>query len=185
MVSNNEIWPEFKVTKLDAARRQLETAICLLFEQADAVSIHTLAHAAFGILKDVAEHQGIDRVLQAADKVAASTSKKEFWNGFNKSGNFFKHGDKDPAGVLSGISEEDNEALISIAVELYRDLGCLITPEIKSFHLWWQCIHFQSIDDVSDSFVSWLNENSSNLHTENRSELLNMGKNLLQSLKSQ
>jgi hypothetical protein len=187
MVLSNGVWPEFEVAKLDAARRQLETAIYLLFEQADAISIHTLAHAAFGILKDVAEYRKADRVLQVADEIGASTfnkkGKRVFSNGFNKAGNFFKHGDKDPTGSLSGVPEEENEALISIAVEVYRDLGCLITPEIQSFYLWWRCINFQSIDDVSEPFIFWLNQNANNLHAENRSQLLNMGKELLRSIK--
>ena len=36
-------WPEIQTTKLDAARRQLETAIALLFAGGDAISTHTLA----------------------------------------------------------------------------------------------------------------------------------------------
>lgn len=184
MVTSKDAYPEFDVTKLDAARRQLETAIWLLFEKADAISIHTLTHAAFGILKNVAEHRKMGRVLEVADEIAAATSTKEFWNSFNRTGNFFKHGNKDPNGILSGVPEEENEALISLAVEIYRDLGCLVTPEIESFYLWWQCINFHSIDDVREPFISWLNENGDRLHTENRSELLDIGKELLSCLKA-
>jgi len=182
MAANEDAWPEFAVTKLDAARRQLDTAIWLLFEKADAVSIHTLAHAAFGILKNVAEHRKNGRVLEAADEIAEATSKNEFWNGFNRTGNFFKHGDRDPEGILSGVPEEENEALISLAVEIYNDIGCYATPEIESFYLWWRCINFQSIGDVKEPFISWLNENHDRLHAENRGELLDIGKDLLSRL---
>jgi hypothetical protein len=142
-----------------------------------------LAHAAFGILKNVAEHRKKTGVLKAADEISAETSKKEFWNGFNRAGNFFKHGDKDPDGVLSGVPEEENEALLSIAVESYRDLGCLVTPEIESFYLWWRSINFQSIDDPKEPFISWLNANAFRLHADNRDELTSIGKELLRSLK--
>lgn len=184
MVSNEEAWPDFEVTKLNAARRQLETAIWLLFEKADAVSIHTLAHAAFGILKNISEHRKVGRVLEVADEISGATSTGEFWKSFNRAGNFFKHADKDPDGVLSGVSEEENEALISLAIEMYRDLGCPVTPEIETFYLWWRCINFQSIDDVKEPFISWLNENYDCLHTENRGELLDIGKELLSCLKN-
>ena len=47
------------ITKLDAARRQLNQAIWLLFEDRDVVSIHTLACAATTILNDVAKAKKI------------------------------------------------------------------------------------------------------------------------------
>ena len=171
-------WPDWQVTKLDAARRQLETAIRLLYAQDDAVSIHTLAHASFGILKGVAEHRNERRVLDAADELAAKDS-KDFWRGFNRTGNFFKHADKDPDGVLSDVPEEENEALISLAVEIYRNLGCRVTTEIETFYLWWRCIHFRGIDDVKEPFISWLKQNAPRLHAEDRSDLLKLGAELL------
>ena len=42
-----------KVTQIDAARRQLHTAILLWFEDGDLVSMHTLAAAAHGIIHDL------------------------------------------------------------------------------------------------------------------------------------
>lgn len=182
---HSDPWPDWQVTKLDAARLQLGTAIRLLFEQTDAVSVHTLAHASFGILKGVAEHRKVRRVLGAAEELEAKGKNGGFWNGFNRTGNFFKHGDKDPDGMLSGTPEEENEALISIAVEIYRDLGCLIAPEITAFSLWWRCIHFDDITDVSEPFSSWLAQNASRLHADSRSDLLTLGYELLTLLRSQ
>lgn len=182
MATSDTEWPKFEVTKLDAARRQLETAVWLLFEGGDAVSIHTLAHAAFGIMKGVAEHRSKRKVLDAANEIAEGNS--NFLNGFNRAGNFFKHGDRDPDGFLSGMPEEENEALISIAIEIYRDLGCLATPEIESFYLWWRCIHFQDIDNVGEPFISWLERNADRLHSERRAELLLVGKELMSYLRA-
>jgi hypothetical protein len=42
---------EFKVSKLDAAKRQLETVIRLYFSNGDPVSIHTLTAAAYNVLR--------------------------------------------------------------------------------------------------------------------------------------
>lgn len=44
---------KLKISKLDAAKRQLETAIRLYFNSADPVSIHTLACAAHSIISDL------------------------------------------------------------------------------------------------------------------------------------
>ena len=178
-------WPEIQTTKLDAARRQLETAISLLFNDGDAISTHTLAHAAFGILKDVAAHRSATDVLTAAEALAAAGKKGEFWKGFNRAGNFFKHADRDPDAVLMGMPEEENEALISIALSIYDGLGCIKSAELLSFSLWWSCINFQGIDDVKEPFVSWLTTNHERLHAETRSELLELGQELLHLLKNQ
>ena len=178
-------WPEIQTTKLDAARRQLETAISLLFNDGDAISIHTLAYAAFGILKDVAAHRNATGVLTAAEALAAAGKKGEFWKGFNRAGNFFKHANRDPDAVLVGMPEEENEALISIALSIYDGLGCIKSVELLSFSLWWSCINFQGIDDVKEPFVSWLTANHERLHAETRSELLELGQELLHLLKNQ
>lgn len=171
-------WPEWQVTKLDAARRQLQTAIQLLFSQGDGVSTHTLAHASFGILKDVAKHRGRTRISDAGNELAGN-GQKDFWSRFNRTGNFFKHADKDPDGFLEGLSEEENEALISLAIEIYCDMGCIATPEIDAFKLWWRCIHFCEIENVTEPFISWIEKNYSRLHAESRSELLTLGNELL------
>ncbi len=147
-------WPEIQTTKLDAARRQLETAIALLFNDGDAISTHTLAYAAFGVLKDVAAHRGASNVLAAAEALAAAGKKGEFWKGFNRAGNFFKHADRDPDGVLTDMPEEENEALISIALSIYDGLGCIESVELRTFSLWWSSINFQDIKDAKEPFIS-------------------------------
>jgi hypothetical protein len=49
------------VTKLDAARRQLKTAIKLWFEDGDPVAIHTLIVAAYEIIDILAGAKGCGR----------------------------------------------------------------------------------------------------------------------------
>ena len=178
-------WPEVQTTKLDAARRQLEVAIFLLFSAGDAISTHTLAYAAFGILKDVAFHRGQTQILASAEALAAAGRKGEFWKGFNRAGNFFKHADRDPDAILIGMPEEENEALISIALSIYEGLGCIKTVELTAFALWWACINFQDIERVEEPFMSWLSANHDRLHADTRHELLELGQELLALLKSQ
>lgn len=57
---------EFKVSKLDAAKRQLGTAIRLYFSDGDPVSIHTLTAAAYNILRDVTKQKGVELMLVKA-----------------------------------------------------------------------------------------------------------------------
>ena len=44
------------IAKLDAAKRQLQTAIALFFDDGDPISIHTLACAAYDVIDDVKEN---------------------------------------------------------------------------------------------------------------------------------
>jgi hypothetical protein len=47
-----------RITKLEAARRQLVTGIRLFFEDADSISVYTLGHAAWEVLDALCKHQG-------------------------------------------------------------------------------------------------------------------------------
>src|SRR2546423_6627828 len=49
-----------RLSKIDAARRQIESAIWLWFLDADIVSVHTLTTAAHRILTHLAEHRGVN-----------------------------------------------------------------------------------------------------------------------------
>jgi len=56
-----------KVNKIEAARRQIDAAIRLLFDNEDPIAIHTLIMAGFRILRDIAEKQNsnISKVTQS------------------------------------------------------------------------------------------------------------------------
>ena len=51
------------ITKLEAARRQLESAIFLYFEEKDPVSIHTLTAAAYNILRDISAKRNLSPMM--------------------------------------------------------------------------------------------------------------------------
>lgn len=47
-----------KISKLDAAKRQLETVIRMYFNSGDPVSIHTLAAAGYNLIRDINSNRG-------------------------------------------------------------------------------------------------------------------------------
>ena len=58
-----------QLNKIEIAKRQLETGIDLLFDDADFVSIHTLLFASSEVLKNLCEARGIKSVAdQALDR---------------------------------------------------------------------------------------------------------------------
>ena len=90
-----------QASKLEAARRQLDTAIRLHFSDADVVSIHTLAATAYNIINDVSNKRGAAAMLVKGTLIddARVEVREKLRSEFNKAENFFKHADRDPDGV--------------------------------------------------------------------------------------
>jgi hypothetical protein len=84
------------VGKLDAAHRQLRTAIRLWFEGGDPVSIHTLAFAAYEIAHVVSKKRNRARRDLIFDSLMIKDEHRAEWNKTIKDhANFFKHAKKD------------------------------------------------------------------------------------------
>jgi len=88
-----------RLSKFEAARRQLETAIKLYFADGDEVSIHTLAAAAYSLIQDINEHRRGEPMLKDLHLLLPDALAREFRRYVNRPENFLKHADKDPDGV--------------------------------------------------------------------------------------
>jgi hypothetical protein len=88
-----------KIRKLDAACRQLNTAISLWFHHGDEISIHTLACSAHQIVHDInSKHGGRDLLY---DSLVVKDEYRDMVRTHLKHAyNFFKHADSDPSGTL-------------------------------------------------------------------------------------
>jgi hypothetical protein len=119
--------PKLQVTKLDAARRQLETAIRLYFHEGDAVSIHTLTTAAYNILRDLSVHRGNmgmivkDRLIEQVKPEHRDEVRRKI----NEAENYFKHANRDPDEIFL-FSPKQSELLLYDACFKYRELICLL-----------------------------------------------------------
>ena len=125
-----------KIGKLDAARRQLETAVRLYFSEADAVSIHTLVSAAYQVLSDVNKAHGGEPMLKEqiptwVSPDATAESKRLL----NEAANFFKHADRDHDEVLE-FAEGPTGLLLYDAVRKYRELTGENVPVLAVYDVW-------------------------------------------------
>ena len=82
--------PLLRLSKIDAARRQIESAIWLWFLDADIVSVHTLTAAAHRILTDLAEQRGVNP-LPFTKAYLPTRHEKEASRRFRDAEAFFKH----------------------------------------------------------------------------------------------
>ena len=103
------------ITKLDAARSQIDTAIELWFGDRDFASIHTLAYAGLGLLSDIGKPLGDLAMVYDPSRFREGMF-KEWLQVVTKSRDFFKHADRDPEGVLE-IKPKTNEHLLADCVD--------------------------------------------------------------------
>ncbi len=120
------------ITKLDAARRQLEMAITLWFHDADPVSVHTLVMAAHGILRALNKKRGGQPMLGDPSPYIRPGFEKLVADMFVKSSNFFKHGAKDPL-TTDYFAPESNQYAILDACQAFRVQAQEERPLMRTF----------------------------------------------------
>ncbi|MGH7183879.1 MAG: hypothetical protein ACREJN_18140 [Nitrospiraceae bacterium] len=123
-------------TKAQAATRQLDEAIVLLFADHDPLAIRTLAAAAHGILADLVEHKLPGRSWRTKVIEDSGLSKKEALVVLNNAQNYLKHADRDPGAELS-FDEEENDHVIFVATLECAELGHPLSFGMQAFQIWY------------------------------------------------
>ena len=126
------------ISKLDAAKRQLETAIRLFFNNSDFVSIHTLTCAGYDILKDLAKKQNItSQVQESFEKFIRADKRKEVLDKLNKPKHFFKHANiDDPESTVMFSPDRGSEFWIWDACSLYFKLTKEKPALMFTYEIW-------------------------------------------------
>jgi hypothetical protein len=111
------------IPKLDAAKRQLETAIRLYFSSADPVAVHTLTAAAYNVIRDVTAKLGAEPMLVKGTMLdfVRPEYKDALIQKVNEAENFFKHADRDHDATLD-FDPAQSEMLIIDACNQYEKL---------------------------------------------------------------
>jgi hypothetical protein len=123
-ISPRWIMSEGGITKLDAARRQLDCAIWLRLMDMDSLAIHTLAYAAYGILRDLCHDRC--EVMEMVDAIIDHTK-------FAKVPTFLKHAEWDPQEMLDAHSPESVHLTLVLAIRLWNELGGKETSAMRDF----------------------------------------------------
>ena len=130
----DKTWLFSALNKPEAARRQIDAAIRMLFSGEDPVAVHTLAMAGFRVLRDLAEHakSPIDILINSM----MPEKDGELWRHINSLSNFLKHADKDPYEIHDPVEEEINDVVLCLAVQYYQALGYQPTQEMSALITW-------------------------------------------------
>ncbi|MGZ4990187.1 MAG: hypothetical protein ACXV8S_05435 [Methylobacter sp.] len=125
------------VTKIEAAHRQLRSAIELWFADGDPISIHTLAAASHQVIHDLNKrNKGPDLLLDT--KFIKSEHRKKFVDDIKHASNFMKHADRDDGGAAAVLEfmPESNDHFIMFAIFGLKYLGENIRAEEIAFECW-------------------------------------------------
>ncbi len=112
---------KIQVTKLDAVRRQLETAVILWFQDGDPVSIHTLASAAYQVIYDLNRRRAGAPMMRDSPHVRPERL-AEFQRILAQYENFFKHADRDPKKTVF-FPPQITQGFILEAIEKYAEMA--------------------------------------------------------------
>lgn len=126
-----------KISKLDAARRQLETAILLYFNEADPVSIHTLAAAAHEILRNLGAMTSSPMLLERSMEQLPPELRDAIQKGMRIPQNFFKHADRDADELLDFAPGLTELALLDAIVK-YMELTGEQTLLLRAYEKWFE-----------------------------------------------
>jgi hypothetical protein len=143
--------PKERITKLDAAKRQLRTAIRLFFSERDSVSTHTLTAASHEVLRAISKKHGYPSgLLKDADYIKPKKFKK-FINVVNAPQNFFKHANTDIDGTLDFIPELTTFYLVD-CVMMYSMIAGHDLRETWLFSVWFSLAYpeFTTLEPLRD-----------------------------------
>ena len=137
------------VTKLEAAKRQLNSAIRLLFAGEDAIAVHSLAVGAASLFSDLADHEPDITSWREMMREDHDMTAAQIKGVLNRSWNFFKHADRDPKEQLE-FDEKESECIVFFATLECGELS-ETTAEMQIFQLWFLAAGRTRLDDDNET----------------------------------
>lgn len=135
------------ITKLEAARRQLNAAIESWLKDEDVLIAYALHMAAIGILTDLDKYERPDQFKEFWDSLPGALRKSH-----RQVANFLKHADRDPSETIKEPSHDDHEWSIGLAISFYRRLsGNNPTPLMTAFDLMMKSVWPEHFNIAADT----------------------------------
>ncbi len=129
------------ITKEEAARRQIETAIRLLFANDDAICIHVIASSAQIIVTDVCRNHGKNTVTDMLAEYIRPEALKDFRRILKSPYNYFKHAKRDTDTELAHFDEGMNDIILWFAVIDYITAFSKPTATMLCFLAWFIAVN--------------------------------------------
>jgi hypothetical protein len=172
------------ITKLEAAHRQLITAIKMYLADGDAVAVHTLSCAAREIYEKHCAHLQLDSVFSYIKASNPEYREKDLWNVLNGARNFFKHPGESLNEAIE-LRDTDNKHMLFLAC---HDCAVLCRneqpPEVQAFNMWFIATEFPrhmkgDQADVAEEVIRGLDERFPGLRGSSLAEQKSVGLRLV------
>lgn len=130
------------VSKLSAAKRQLNCAIEMWFADKDQISIHTLVVAAHQIIHDIHDKTLPGKPLFLNVPLADETVRRDFVGIFKEAANFFKHANRDSnPGSTIEFSPFMTQIFFLYSIAGLSNLGETNSDTEKAYLMWFAIHH--------------------------------------------
>lgn len=131
-----------KLTKLDAARRQLNSAIRMYFNDEDPIAVHAVVSGSMEILTDLGKKKGMQLGILSGIHLVREERRAEIIELMRRPQNHIKHADR--PGDEDKVLEYRPAILdfhIQMTVDAYERYTGESTPESRAFWLWFGVKH--------------------------------------------
>ena len=155
---------KLKLSKLDAAKNQLEVAILLFFDDRDIVSVHTLTRASHEILEKLCSGKNIKSMHQEIMGSVIKERVQEFRAIVDEPKNFFKHSSRDASKMIE-FDSQSSEFFLWDACRLYKSLTGEMPKNLYLFFLWFNLSHPDLF--IAPEILGLLAEMAKSFHVKN------------------
>lgn len=144
----NEDNPVEKLTKLEAARREINAAIRMYFNDEDPVAIHALIAGGTQIISDLGKKKEMQLGIESGIKHIRPERQKEFREMMREPQNHIKHADRE--GDENKILEyrpATIEFYLYLGASGYQEYTGVDTPETRVFKWWFVVCNPELLND--------------------------------------
>lgn len=125
-----------QVNAIEAAQRQIDSAIRMTFDGEDPIAIEALTAATHRLIRDDQQSRGdVDAHLRLGDWISPVHAAR-FWRHFSAAAEFLKQPGWNPETVFD-LEEETNDFLIVFAARWFQGLGYTASREMRVFATWY------------------------------------------------
>ncbi len=124
------------LTTLNAARRNVDAAIRMLFSGEDPLPVHVVAAAAFRVLHGLAQAGHTTPQDARINAFLLPGGKGAFYRALDDAATFAKRVEEDPGAMWQEVTDERNDFEIAMSCLYLECLEGKSTPEAQAF-LWW------------------------------------------------
>lgn len=141
-IKNNGMVPYLEISKIEVAKRQLETAIKIFLSDGDLISIHTLAEASCEILSALKKKKklGASFIEEATGEFIRKEKREEFLKRLREAKNYFKHADRDSDEIFKFYFRY-TEFVLWDSCRMYQSIAGEQTSLMFAFGLWFYSEH--------------------------------------------